>query len=316
MSLTLQIISAFILDLIFGDPRAYPHPVKIIARTAIAFEFLTLKLFSNQKAAGIITAFLVALISYGCVHFIIYQMGLLHHFAGVAVSVFFIYSSLSIRSLFDESLPVIKFLKEKKMPEARKRLSNIVGRDTKNLDEEGIVRATIETVAESAVDGIISPLFFSVIGGAPLAVAYKAINTMDSLFGHKNEKYIKFGWGPARLDDLANWLPARFSIPLIAAGAALCGLSGSKAWTMACRDGKKHPSPNAGIPEAAMAGALGIQLGGISYYSGVENKKPLLGEPVRKTEISSIAESQKIMFVSACLALALFIGLGKFLTFF
>lgn len=312
MSLTLQVISAFILDLILGDPRPYPHPVKIIAKIALICERFSLKLISNRKMAGIVTTLSVVLISYFSVYFVIYQLNTFHLYAGIAGSIFFIYSSLSIRSLFDESLPVYNFLKETKLPEARKSLSHIVGRDTENLDEEEIVRATVETVAESTVDGVIAPLFFAIIGGAPLAIAFKAISTMDSLFGYKNEKYIEFGWAPARLDDLANWLPARLAMPLMAVGATLCGLNGSRAWAISCRDGNKHPSPNAGIPEAAMAGALGIQLGGISYYSGIENKKPLLGEPLRRTEIPDIPECQKIMLVSACLALALFAGLHQF----
>ncbi len=316
MSLTLQVISAFLLDLILGDPRPYPHPVKIIAKLAIAFEILSRKLISNQKIAGIVTTLSIVLISYVGVYSIIYQLSTLHPFAGIAGSIFFIYSSLSIRSLFDESLPVYKFLKEAKLPEARKSLSNIVGRDTEKLDEGAIVRATVETVAESTVDGVISPLFFACIGGAPLAIAYKAISTMDSLFGYKNEKYFEFGWAPARLDDFANWLPARLAMPLMAAGASLCGLNGSRAWTISCRDGNKHPSPNAGIPEAAIAGALGIQLGGISFYSGVESRKPLLGEPLRRTEIPDITECHKIMFVSACLALTLFTGLLQLFAYF
>ncbi|MZH04295.1 MAG: cobalamin biosynthesis protein CobD [Nitrospinae bacterium] len=311
MTLVFQVIAAFVLDLILGDPRPYPHPVKIISQIARTGESFTRWLFRNQKLAGIITTLSVIIISYFGIFFIIDLLGKLHPFAGIASSIFFIYSTLSIRSLFDESLPVFKFLKEENLPEARKSLSNIVGRDTENLDEEGIVRATVETVAESTVDGIISPLFYAVIGGAPMAMAYKAANTMDSLFGYKNEKYIEFGWGSARLDDLANWLPARLSVPLMTVAAAVCGLNGSKAWTIANRDGRKHPSPNAGFPEAAMAGALGIQLGGINHYSGIENHKPLLGDSGQKLEIKYIIQSQKLMFISSFLAMLVLLAYGS-----
>ena len=316
MSLALQVFLAFILDLILGDPRGYTHPVKLIARLAYKLEAFSLRLISNKKMAGLATTIFVVLISYSAVFMIIALLNFFHIFAGILGSIFFIYTSLSIRSLVDESLPVYKFLKEKNLPEARKCLANIVGRDTQNLNEEEIARAAVETVAESTVDGIIAPLFFAIIGGAPLAIAYKAVSTMDSLFGYKNEKYIDFGWASARLDDLANWLPARLAIPTLSAGAALCGFIGSKAWAIACRDGSKHPSPNAGISEAAIAGALGIQLGGTSYYSGVQNNKPLLGEAIRKPEIADITNSQKIMFVSASLALTLFAGLYQLLFIF
>ncbi len=313
MSLALQVFLAFIFDLILGDPRGYTHPVKIIARLAYKLESLSRSLISNKKMAGLVTTFLVVTITFSAVYLIIALLNSLHIFAGTLVSIFYIYTSLSIRSLIDESLPVYKFLKEHNLPEARKRLANIVGRDTQNLNEEEIARAAVETIAESTVDGIIAPLFFAIIGGAPLALAYKAVSTMDSLFGYKNEKYIDFGWASARLDDLANWLPARLAIPTISAGAALCGFSGSKAWKTAFRDGNKHPSPNAGISEAAIAGALGIQLGGTSYYSGIQNNKPLLGEAIRKTELNDIINSQKIMFTSASLALALLAGLHQLL---
>lgn len=312
MSLPLQVITAFLLDLIIGDPRSYPHPVKVIAKIALACENFTRGFLKNKKVAGIITTLLVVLASYCFVYFIIALLNHLHPFAGIAGSIFFIYASLSVRNLFEVSLPIQKFLSDTQLPEARKSLSNIVGRDTQNLDEQGILRATVETIAESTVDGIISPLFYAVIGGAPLAISFKAVSTMDSLFGYKNEKYLEFGWAPARLDDLANWIPARISIPFMTLGAVLGGGNGKNAWKIACRDGHKHPSPNSGIPEAAMAGALGIQLGGSSFYSGIENNKPLLGDPINKSETLDITKSHKIMFASSCLALVIFSGLLHF----
>jgi len=304
MSLSIQIVIAFITDLLLGDPKGYPHPVKIIARLAYGTESLSRKILSNHKLAGIITTITIVSTSFSLVWLIIKGMAYIHPSLGWFASIYFIYTTLSIRSLFDESRPVFQFLKETNIIKARESLSRIVGRDTANLKENEIVRATVETVAESTVDGIISPLLFAVLGGAPLAVAYKAINTMDSLFGYKNETYRDFGWAPARLDDLANWVPARLALPVISIGAFFCGLSGRKSLAIALRDGSKHPSPNSGLPEAAMAGALGIRLGGASFYSGQLNEKPFIGDNLRELELSDITQSQKIMFTASFLGLA------------
>lgn len=316
MSLTFQIFLAFILDMILGDPHGYPHPVKIIAKLAIKIENFTRTWIRNLKVAGLLTTSSVVIICFCSAYLIISLFSIFHPLAGDLISIFFIYASLSIRNLFDESLPVFRYLKQKQLPEARKNLANIVGRDTQNLKEEEVVRATVETVAESTVDGIIAPLLYAALGGAPLVITYKAINTMDSLFGYKNKKYIDFGWASARLDDFANWLPARLAIPIISLSASLCGFNGKKSWAIACRDGKKHPSPNAGIPEAAMAGALGIQLGGISYYSGVENGKPLLGDSSKGLNIPDIEQSHKIMFASSCIALVFVSSLCQLKNYF
>jgi len=312
MSLTFQIFVAFILDMILGDPHGYPHPVKIIAKLATRIESFSRSRIHNQQIAGLLTTSSVVLFCFGSTYLIISLLTMLHPLAGDLGSIFFIYTSLSIRNLFDESRPIFSFLKKEQLSEARKTLANIVGRDTQNLKEEEVVRATVETVAESTVDGIIAPLFYAVLGGAPLVITYKAISTMDSLFGYKNKKYIEFGWASARLDDFANWLPARLAIPIISMSAPLCGLNGRRAWAIAWRDGRKHPSPNAGIPEAAMAGALGIQLGGTSYYSGIENAKPLLGDACQEIESPDIIQSQKLMFASAFLTLAVFLAYGNF----
>lgn len=304
MSLTIQIAIAFIADLLLGDPRNYPHPVKLIARMAHAMENFSRNFFSSPRFAGIITTLTVVMTSFLTVWLIIRGLSQIHPWLGLTASIFFIYTTLSVRSLFDESRPVLQYLKETNLIKARESLSNIVGRDTTNLEKSGIVRATVETVAESTVDGIIAPLFFAALGGAPLAIAYKAINTMDSLFGYKNETYRDFGWAPARLDDLANWLPARLALPVIAIGAGFCGLSIKNSLMIAFRDGSKHPSPNSGFPEAAMAGALGVRLGGASFYSGVLNEKPFIGDNLREPELSDITRSHQVMFTASILVLA------------
>jgi adenosylcobinamide-phosphate synthase len=308
MSLTYQIAIAFIADLLIGDPKGFPHPVKIIARLACGVEAFSRKTFSSLRLAGIITTITVVAASFVSVWLIVRGLDQIHPWLGWVASGFFIYTTLSVRSLFDESRPVLQFLKEPNLFKARESLSNIVGRDTTNLEKGEIVRATVETVAESTVDGIIAPLFFAVLGGAPLAVAFKAINTMDSLFGYKNDTYRDFGWASARLDDLANWFPARLALPVIAVSAALCGLSGRNSLAMAIRDGSKHPSPNSGLPEAAMAGALGVRLGGTSFYSGKINVKPFIGDNLRELELSDISQSHKIMFATSLLALAITIS--------
>lgn len=299
MSLAFQVAIAFVIDLLLGDPRGYPHPVKIIACFASALESFFRKTVSNLKLAGLFTTVMVVGTTFAAVWLFVHGLNLIHPALGLSASIIFIYTTLSIRSLFDESRPVYKYLKDLDIVKARKSLSNIVGRDTAHLEKTEIVRATVETVAESTVDGIIAPLFFAILGGAPLAMAFKAINTMDSLFGYKNDLYLDFGWASARLDDIANWLPARLAIPLMAVSATLCGLSGKNSLRIAIRDGDKHPSPNSGIPEAAMAGALGVRLGGTSKYSGITNVKPFIGDPIRELELPDIHQSHKLMFTTS-----------------
>ncbi|MBT5550349.1 MAG: cobalamin biosynthesis protein CobD [Nitrospina sp.] len=309
MSLSVQIAIAFLADLLIGDPKNCPHPVNFIAHLARRLETILRKSFSNLKIAGILTTIIVVILSFLTVWTIVRGFSTIHPWLGWASSIFFIFTTLSVRSLFDESRPVLQYLKEPNLIKARESLSNIVGRDTSHLDQGEIVRATVETVAESTVDGIIAPLIFAVIGGAPLAMAYKAINTLDSLFGYKNDTYREFGWASARLDDLANWFPARLAMPIMAVSACLCGLSGKNSLTMAMRDGTKHPSPNSGFPEAAVAGALGVRLGGTSLYSGKINDKPFIGDNLRELELSDITLSHKIMFLSSALAVAAVISI-------
>ncbi len=187
-----------------------------------------------------------------------------------------------------------------------------MGRDTANLNRSEISRATVETISESYVDGVLAPLLFAFIGGGPLAMAYKAVNTLDSMFGYRNERYREFGTFPARLDDVANWAPARLSALLLPVATFVTGHNGWRAFTTALRDGRKHLSPNSGFPEAAMAGALGIQLGGSSSYQGILVSKPTLGESIRRIEQNDIQQSQNIMLTASVLAV-LFIGMVSYL---
>ena len=305
--LPIAIIIAYILDLIFGDPRRFPHPVKGIGWMAVKTEPLFRKgrfACRNEKIAGAIFAFAIIVITWGLTFIVIHYCFSLNLFClGLALSAFLIYTSLSIKDLRQESMQVYLALKRMDINSARKKLSNIVGRNTGNLGERDIIRATVETIAENTVDGIISPLFYAFIGGAPLVLAYKAINTLDSMVGYKNEKYKNFGWASAKVDDWANFIPARLSIFLLPLASFISGKSGVNSMRIILRDRKKSPSPNSGIPEAGIAGALGIQLGGLNFYNSVPVRKPFIGNEKNPVEIEHIKESIRICYVCSLLSL-------------
>jgi adenosylcobinamide-phosphate synthase len=184
-----------------------------------------------------------------------------------------------------------------------------VGRDTDSLDEPEVVRATVESVAENMVDGVTAPLLFAVVGGPIGAILYKAVNTLDSTFGYKNERYLQFGWASARLDDVVNFIPARITAPLTAVTAGLVGLRPLGAWRMFRRDGRKHPSPNSGLTEAAVAGALGVQLGGVNRYFGIASERPRMGDPLQPLSRAHILKTNRLMLVTSALALAAFVAI-------
>ncbi len=304
MELSYQILLAFCMDLLIGDPRGYPHPVRIIGHIARHLEKITRKIFSATTIAGAVTTGTVVCGTFICTWGLLTELRSIHPMAETAASIFLIYTCISARSLYDESRPVFSHLKNGHTSLARTSLARIVGRDTENLNDKDISRATVETIAESTVDGIIAPLFYAFLGGAPLALAYKAVNTLDSMFGYRNDTYINFGRIPARLDDAANWIPARLGGLFMATAAVLCGFNGKRSWQTVRRDGAKHLSPNAGIPEAAMAGALGIQLGGSSFYGKHKVEKPYIGVAANEISAIDIIHSHKIMFASAILSLA------------
>lgn len=212
---------------------------------------------------------------------------------------------ISVKSLSKEAREVFKTLKENNLILARKKLSLIVGRDTERLDEKEIIRATIETVAENTVDGVTAPLFYLILGGPALGMAYKAVNTLDSMIGYQNEKYQEFGWPAAKLDDLANYLPVRLTGLIFPLASFLCGQKARESAKVMFRDGKKHPSPNAGISEAAMAGSLGVQLGGLNYYQGEPSFKPYLGNPQEELSLKHIKKAVKLMYTTSIIFLIL-----------
>ncbi|MDQ5987227.1 MAG: Cobalamin biosynthesis protein CobD [Syntrophus sp. SKADARSKE-3] len=306
MRLEYQILIAAVLDLLIGDPRWLPHPVKWIGRFAQFMERPTRRILP-ARTAGIVTALSVILGTAFATGGLIFLASMLHPFAADAVSICLLYTTFAARDLADHSGNVLRTLREGDLPQARRYVSWMVGRDTESLEEKEIVRATVESVAENSVDGVIAPIFWAVIGGPIGAMAYKAVNTLDSTFGYRNERYIDFGRASAHIDDAANFIPARLAVPLIT-GAAFClGMRGNEAWRIARRDGRNHASPNSGWSEAAFAGALGIRLGGPVCRKGKPETLPFLGEPCKELTADCIGQANNLMFVAAALSIMAFI---------
>lgn len=308
MRLEYQILAAFALDLLLGDPRWLPHPVKLIGRLAAALEAPLRRSIPNARGAGVVAVAIVLGVTGVAAFSLIRCAAALHPLAGDIVSVLLLYTAFAARDLASHANAVYRALSNNNLAEARQRVGMIVGRDTARLDEHEVVRATVESVAESLVDGVTAPLFFAVLGGPVGAILYKAVNTLDSTFGYKNERYVQFGWASARLDDVANFLPARLTAPLVAVAAALLGHSPLPSLRIWLRDGSKHASPNAGLSEAAVAGALGVQLGGTNYYGGEPSEHPRMGDPLRPLERRDIPRANALMLATAALALLVFIG--------
>lgn len=299
---------AYLVDLIIGDPSYLPHPVIYIGKAIELLEKLlraTLARIIGLKGAGVILTLIItggALVgTYGLLVLAARWSAL----ASTALSVWLISTTLAAKSLAKAGMEIFDLLHTGNLSEARRKVGWIVGRDTENLSPEEITRATIETVAENMVDAIIAPLFYAFMGGAPLAMAYRAVNTLDSMVGYKNEKYLKFGWASARLDDLCNLIPSRVTGLLIALGAWLLGFPGRRALKTICRDARKHPSPNSGFPEAGVAGALGIRLGGLNYYGGKASFRAYMGDELRPLEPGDINKTKKLMYIVSGLAATL-----------
>jgi len=297
------LITAVILDLLLGDPRRLPHPVVGIGRMISALEKLLRRLVRNERLSGILLLASVVGTVYLLAFFLLRGAYAVSHYVGIAVAIWLSYTCLAARSLHHESKLVADRLAVGDLEGARTCLSRIVGRDTDNLDEPEIWRALVETVAENTSDGVIAPLFYLMIGGPALGLAYKAVNTLDSMVGYRNERYLRFGWSSARFDDLANWLPARMTGLLMVVIAPLVGLSGGAAFRIMLRDGGNHSSPNSGIPEAAAAGALGVRLGGANRYFGRLVEKPTIGDPLRNLTLESYQGAIRLIYGSAALML-------------
>lgn len=307
MRIVTQMAVAYGADLLCGDPRWFPHPVKFIGRTALALEAPLRRHIANAQLAGIVA---VAIVVGGTTVLTVTALSVgyrVHPWAGDAVSILLLYTTFATRDLAAHAMAVYRTLKRHDLGAARELVSRIVGRDTEALDEAGVVRAAVESVAENTVDGVTAPLFFAALGGPVLALAYKAASTLDSTFGYKNERYLHFGWASARLDDIAAWLPSRLTLPLISLAAMFTGARPLAAWRLGMRDCRKHASPNSGFGEAAVAGALGIQLGGALFRHGSRVELPTMGEPVEMLRAGHIRRAVLLMLVTSLLAGILFV---------
>jgi len=308
---SLNITLAYFLDIVLGDPRWFPHPVKIMGRL---ITFLEDKLRSGQQAKilrirGTALTLIVVGTSAFSAYLVLASMRKINPVAGSAAWIFLAYTCLATKDLLVHARAISREIKVEDIFEARKKLSHIVGRDTEFLSENEIIKATVESVAENTNDGIIAPLFYLILGGPVLGIAYKTVNTLDSMLGHKDEKYMHFGWFSARLDDIANFIPARISGLLIAVSSFILGKNSKNSLKVMIKDGNKHPSPNAGFPEAAMAGALGIRLGGPSTYEGRLCIKPYIGEDKGSMQLNLIEDALTLAFISSILMLSIGVGL-------
>lgn len=308
-----------ILDWIFGDPVWLYHPVRIIGKWIAFLEKILRKLAGDQEGnekklliAGGILWILVILASAAVPMGILYLAEKFSPCAAFVLECFWCYQLLAARSLGKESKKVYKKLIQDDLPGARLAVSMIVGRDTENLTVEGVTKAAVETVAENTNDGVIAPLIYMLIGGPILGFVYKAVNTMDSMLGYKNEKYLYFGRVAAKMDDVAGFIPARISALLMILASCLLGMDGKNALWIWKRDQRKHASPNAAQTEAVCAGALQVQLAGDAWYFGVKHEKETIGDPIRKIEPKDILRSEKLMIGTEVLTFLLFGGIRLF----
>ena len=302
------VLGGFVLDALFGDPAWLPHPVVYMGKAISKLEkFLRPRLPKTPQGellGGAIVAFCLPVGTFLLTGLVCWGAARLHPLLGLAVQMFWCGQALAARGLVQESTNVYIELKKPDLPGARKAVSRIVGRDTAELTAEGVTKAAVETVAENASDGVIAPLLYMLIGGAPLALTYKAINTMDSMLGYKNEKYLYFGRVPAKLDDVANYIPSRLAGLLWVAAAAFTHNDAKGAWKIWRRDRRRHASPNSAQTESACAGALGVQLAGPAYYFGQYYPKLTIGDALRPVEPEDILRANRMMYVASAFALA------------
>ncbi|SHI21617.1 adenosylcobinamide-phosphate synthase [Sporobacter termitidis DSM 10068] len=304
LSLTALIIG-FILDLIIGDPIGWPHIVLGYGRLIAFFERVLRKSFPKTQggalAAGVCLVIIMSIVSLGAGIGVLVLCQMVSVYLRVAVESILVWQCISLRSLSVASMTVYKPLREDNLPAARRAVAEIVGRDTESLDAQGVTRAAVETVAENTGDGIIAPLLFLAVGGAPLGLLYKALNTMDSMVGYKNDTYLYFGRAAAKTDDAVNLLPARLAGVFMVLAAFLSGFDGKNAWRIFKRDRLNHKSPNSAHTEAACAGALHVRLGGDNYYFGQLVRKPTIGDDDRPVEPEDIGRVNRLLYATAFL---------------
>lgn len=304
------IVAGFILDLLFGDPRWLPHPICLIGNLIGFLEKHLRRIFSFSNIAllfgGFVMVVIVLSLSYLIPYFILQEAEKISIWLAFALETLMFYQIFATKCLKDESMKVYEALKNSDINDARLKLSWIVGRDTKNLTEDEITKGAVETVAENTADGIIAPMFYMFIGGAPLAFLYKGINTMDSMVGYKNDKYLYFGRCAAKLDDLANLIPARITGIAMILAAYLLNLDAKQAWKTFCRDRYNHLSPNSAMTESVAAGALNIQLGGGHFYFGKWVHKDTIGDDIRPVQPDDIITVNNLLYMTAVISILVF----------
>ncbi|WP_134684034.1 adenosylcobinamide-phosphate synthase CbiB [Brevibacillus migulae] len=306
---TLILFAAYLLDRIIGDPRWLPHPVVLMGESIKQLEKAVRRCVSREralKAAGLLFPICIAGGSGLLVWLILLAAARIHPWLAAGLEVVLISTTIATKGLADAGMEIYRHLQRGDLAEARRSLSMVVGRDTERLDQPEICRGAVETVAENIVDAIISPLFYAAIGGAPLAFVYRAANTLDSMVGYKNERYLHLGWASARFDDVLNYIPARLTGVMLVAVSMFSKIDWKGCWRTILRDARLHPSPNSGIPEAGIAGALGIQLGGTNYYQGIASHRARMGEPTRAINPEDIRRTVDVMKKVSVLCLLLF----------
>ncbi len=313
MNVVYAAVLGFLLDLLLGDPAWMPHPVALMGKLISFLEGVLRKIFpktpKGEYAAGSVMVFIVLAVTAGLSRGILFLCGKVHPGLRFAAETVWSWQVLALKGLRQESMKVYQALKTDTLENARKAVSRIVGRDTQALSAEGVTKAAVETVAENFSDGVIAPLFYLLIGGAPLALIYKAVNTMDSMVGYKNEVYLHFGRTAAKLDDAANYPPSRISALLLIAVCGFCGGDPKQAWKIWRRDRHKHASPNSAQTESAVAGALGVQLAGSAFYFGKYYDKPTQGDPLRPIDAEDIKRANRMNYLAGVLGLLIFCGL-------
>ena len=319
MKLTvLALLLGFIIDLILGDPHSIPHPVVFIGKLISLLEKALRKRFPatvpGERTAGAVLWILVVLASFLVPFLVLRLLGWISPWVRLAAESLMCWQILATKSLRVESMKVYTALETGTLADARRAVSMIVGRDTETLDDAGVTRAAVETVAENCSDGVVAPLLFLALGGAPLGFLYKAVNTMDSMLGYVEPPYTNIGRYPAKLDDVFNYIPARISALLMLPAGLLLGLNGKNGWRIFRRDRYKHASPNSAQTESMCAGLMGLRLAGDAVYHGVLHKKEYIGDPLREIEHKDIPLACRLMTLTAVLALILSCGIRWLIT--
>ncbi|MFS0557039.1 adenosylcobinamide-phosphate synthase CbiB [Brevibacillus sp. 179-C9.3 HS] len=308
--------AAYLIDRVVGDPRSLPHPVVIMGWWITRLERVirsVVKEESQLKLVGVLFPLVIVCGSYAVVWLLLWGVSFIHPAISWVLGAWLISTTIATKGLADAGMEIARHLVAGDMEAARRSLSMVVGRDTERLDESEVCRGAVETVAENIVDAIVSPLIYAAIGGAPLAMAYRAANTLDSMVGYKNKKYNNLGWASARFDDVLNYIPARLTALLLVAASWLQRLDWKQCWAMIRRDAHLHPSPNSGLPEAGVAGALGVQLGGLNYYQGVASNRAKMGDAKRPLQASDIVATIRLMYLVSLLCLLVSVMIAIFL---